>query len=142
MHAGGSAAVCCTSALSLAKGTGTAASPGISPAVYSRKQADVVRLPVKSGGTLGVCAGVLASSTTTKEAGATVLGTLISMTDPCTGWVQPSTSTSASGGGGKSRTAVSPVVSFKAPVTRGRLRSSPRASPTARALSRGSASRT
>jgi hypothetical protein len=108
VQAAGSAAVYCTSALSLARGAGTATSPALSPS-YVRKQVQVGRFP-SNGGTPGLCAGLMASSTTTKKAGATVLGLLISATDPCTAWIQ------STANGGKTWTTVSPVVSYRGPA--------------------------
>jgi hypothetical protein len=108
LRAGGSTVVYCTSAISLAKGTGTATSPPIAP-IYGRKQAQVGRAPASASGTPGVCAGELASSTTTKKAGAAVVGTLVSATDPCTEWIQ------STANGGRTWTTVSPIVSVKGP---------------------------
>jgi hypothetical protein len=104
---GGTTAVYCTSALSLAKGAGTATSPRLSPS-WARKVAEVFRVP-SGGGTPGVCAGDLVSSTTAKKAGATVLGLLVSSSDPCTGWIQRTAN------GGKTWTTVSAVVSWQGP---------------------------
>jgi hypothetical protein len=108
LRAGGSATVYCTSAISLAKGTGTATSPPVAP-VYQRKQAEVVRPPASASGAPGICVGELASSTTTKKAGAAVVGTLVGVTDPCTEWIQ------STANGGKTWTTVSPIVSFTGP---------------------------
>lgn len=104
---GGTTAVYCTSALSLAKGAGTATSPALSPS-YLRKQAEVLRNPSGSG-TPGVCAADLVSGATAKKAGTTVAGVLVSSGDPCTAWIQRSSN------GGKSWATVSPVVSYKGP---------------------------
>jgi len=109
VRAGASTAVYCTSALSLAKGAGTATAPPASP-VYGRKQAEVFRPPTSSSGGLGICAGNLTSSTMTKKAGATVLGALISVGDPCTAWIQ------STANGGKTWTTVSPVLSYRGPA--------------------------
>jgi hypothetical protein len=108
LRVGGAAAVYCTSALSLAKGKGTATSPPTAP-IFGRKQAQVVRTPASASGAPGVCVGELASSTTAKKAGAAVDGTLVSVTDPCTEWVQ------STANGGKTWTTVSPIVSFTGP---------------------------
>lgn len=105
---GGSSAVYCTSAVSLAKGAGIATSPRLSPS-YARKVAEVFRAPSGSGGSPGVCGGTLASNTTAKKAGATVLAVLVSASDPCTAWIQ------STANGGKTWTTVSPVVSWQGP---------------------------
>jgi hypothetical protein len=96
----GSKSVYCTSATTLAKGSGTATSPALPPS-YLRKEALVER------GQASVCAGDLASTTTTKKAGASVDGLLVSLGgDPCTAWVQSSANK------GKTWTTVSPVQSY------------------------------
>lgn len=104
----GTKAVYCTSALTLAKGSGTATSPALAPS-WARKVAEVFRVPAGSGGTPGVCGGNLVSGTTTKKAGATVLGALVASGDPCTGWIQ------STANGGKTWTTISPVVSYTGP---------------------------
>lgn len=104
----GSTAVTCTSALSLAKGAGTATSPALSPS-WERKTAEVPRIPT-GGGNLGYCAGGLASSTTKKKAGTTVLGLVVSATDPCTGWLQ------STANGGKTWTTLSPLIPVTGPA--------------------------
>ena len=105
---GGTTAVYCTSALSLAKGSGTATSPALF-ASWARKVAEVFRVPAGSGKP-GVCAGTLASSTTAKKAGATVLAVLVSSTDPCTAWIQRTAN------GGTTWTTVSPVMPYRGPA--------------------------
>jgi hypothetical protein len=107
VQAAGSPAVTCTSAVSLAKGSGTATSPALSPS-WQRGQAIVFR--TNSSGMAGACVGSLASSTTTKKAGASILGVLVSATDPCTAWIQ------STANGGKTWTTVSPVVSYQGPA--------------------------
>jgi hypothetical protein len=95
----GSKSVYCTSATTLAKGGGTATSPALPPS-YLRKEALVSRVSSTSS---GVCVGELASTTTTKRAGASVDGIIFAVADPCTAWVQSSTNK------GKTWTTVSPV---------------------------------
>jgi hypothetical protein len=107
VQAAGSPAVTCTPAVSLAKGSGTATSPALSPS-WQRGQAIVFRSP--GSGIAGVCGGTLGSSTTTKKAGASVLALLASTADPCTGWIQ------SSANGGKKWTTVSPVLSYRGPA--------------------------
>ena len=104
VQAAGSSTVSCTSALSLAKGSGTATSPAFS-AVYQRKQALVFR--INSKGIAGACVGILSSSTTAKKTGASVMGLLASLGDSCTAWIQTTVNK------GKTWTTVSPVVSYK-----------------------------
>jgi hypothetical protein len=107
VQAAGSRAVSCTSALTLAPGSGTATSPALS-ASFLRTSAGVVRISsTKANG--GTCTGVMASSTTTKKAGTSVVGVLQSQREPCTAWIQTTTDT------GTTWTTVSPVVSFQDP---------------------------
>jgi hypothetical protein len=112
VQAGGSTTVTCTSAISLAKGSGTATSAALSPS-WSRKQAEVLRIPTSSSTSPGVCAAELGSSTRTKKSGATVFAAVIGVTDPCTGWIQSTANR------GKTWTTVSPVVAFTGPVDPG-----------------------
>jgi len=105
VQAAGSKTVSCTSVVSLAKGSGTATSPALT-ASYVRKQALVIRASGTS--LLGACVGVLASSTTTKKTGTTVLAALDSEADLCTAWIQTTAN------GGKTWTK-SPVVSYRSP---------------------------
>jgi hypothetical protein len=109
VQAAGSSTVTCTSAMSLAKGSGTATSPALS-ASYERGTASVFR--VTSSGIGGVCVGLVAS-TTTKKTGAKVVGLLASLGDPCTAWIQTSANR------GKTWTTVSPVVSYKSATKTG-----------------------
>jgi hypothetical protein len=112
VRATGSATVSCTSARSLAKGTGTATSPALSPS-YQRKVADVFRIPTSGSTTTGICVGILGSSTTTKKAGATVVGLVVSGADPCTTWIQ------STANGGATWTTVSPILSVTGPALPG-----------------------
>lgn len=100
VQAARSTVVSCTSVVSLAKGAGTATSPALS-ASYQRGQAVATDTP-QAG-----CIGVLASSTTTKKTGASVLGVLGSLGDRCTAWIQTTANR------GKTWKTVSPVVSYK-----------------------------
>jgi len=109
VQAVGSSALSCTSALALAPGSGTATSPALS-ASYLRKSAVVVRTSsTKAHG--GACYAEIASSTTTKKTGTSVVSVLESQLEPCTAWIQTTANK------GKSWTTVSPVVSFQDPVT-------------------------
>jgi hypothetical protein len=107
VQAAKSSAVYCTSAVSLAKGSGTATSPAF-PASYVLGNTGAEAIRGNSGGT-ATCFGTLASSTTTKKTGTSVIGLLDSEGDPCTGWIQTSANK------GKTWTTVSPLVSFKSP---------------------------
>jgi hypothetical protein len=109
VRAAGSSTVTCTSAVSLGKGAGTATSPAF-PASYIRSEAIIVRGTLSKF--LGLCVGVLDSSTTTKKAGATVRAMLVSNADPCTAWIQTRPAS------GKTWTTVSPVLSFRSPNTK------------------------
>jgi len=108
MQAAGSKKVTCTSAVSLAKGSGTATSPALQ-ASYVRPVTAVLNF--RGNKTfLGACVGVLASATTAaKKAGTTVLALLDSEADPCTAWIQTTANK------GKTWTTVSPVVSYRSP---------------------------
>ncbi len=103
----GSAAAACTSVVSLAKGAGTATSPAFGP-VYASSR-NVAFAFGDNPSDPGLCAGVLAGSTTVKKTGTTVLGLFDSEAVHCTGWIQSSANK------GKTWTTVSPVVSFTSP---------------------------
>lgn len=107
VQAAGSSAVSCTSAVTLAPGSGTATSPALS-ASYLRRSAYVVRVSfTKAHG--GACYAVMASSTTTKKPGTKVVSVLQSQREPCTAWIQTTANK------GRTWTTVSPVVSFRDP---------------------------
>ncbi len=95
--------VACTSAVSVAKGSGTATSPALA-ATYFQRQAVVFR--DGSGALAGACLGLLAGNTTSKQRGTSVLAALASEGSSCTGWIQVTANS------GHTWVTVSPAVSY------------------------------